>query len=163
MSKFRCQGTTLSNHNCIHGENKSELNSGNARHNPLSSSLLSENIKVKIQRTIILPVVLYGCETRSLRLREERRLRVFENRVLRKIYGTKKDEVIGEWRSLHNIIRVMKSRMRWTGHVARVGRGAYRVLVGKLEGKRPLATSRSRWEDNIKMHLPKAGCEHGLD
>ena len=69
--------------------------------NLLSSSLLSKNLKIKIYRTIILPVVLYGCETRSLTLREERRLRVFDNRVLR-IFGPKRDEVTGEWRKLHN-------------------------------------------------------------
>ena len=89
---------------------------------------------VKIYRTIILPVVLYGCETWSLTLREERRLRVFENRVLRRVFGPKRDGVTGEWRKLHNvklsdlyslpnIVRVVKSRrMRWTGHVARMGK-----------------------------------------
>ena len=99
--------------------------------NLLSSSLLSKNIKIKIHRTIILPVVLYGCETWSLTLREERRLRVFENRVLWKILMPKRDEVTGEWRILHsgelndpycspNNIAVIKSkRMRWAGHVAR--------------------------------------------
>jgi len=70
--------------------------------NLLSSSLLSKNLKIKIYRTIILPVVLYGCETWSLTLKEERRLRVFENRVLRKIFGPKRDEVTGEWKKLHN-------------------------------------------------------------
>ena len=88
---------------------------------------------MQIYRTIILPVVLYGCETRSLTLSEERRLRVFENRVLRKVFGPKRDEVTGEWRKLHNkelndlyslpnIVRVVKlRRMRWAGHVARMG------------------------------------------
>jgi hypothetical protein len=92
-----------------------------------------------------------GCETWSLTLREERRLRVFENRVLRRVFGPKRDEMIGEWRKLHNeelidlyslpnIVRLVKSRrMRWAGHVARTGedRGVHRVLVGKPEGKRP--------------------------
>ena len=68
----------------------------------MSSMLLSKNLKIKIYRTIILPVVLYGCETWSLTLREEHRLRVFENRVLRKVYGPRRDEVTGEWRKLHN-------------------------------------------------------------
>ena len=104
-------------------------------------------LKIKIYRTIILPAVLYGCETWSLTLREERRLRVFENRVLRIVFGPKRDEVTGEWRKLHNvelsdlyslpnIVRVVKSRrMRWAGHVARIGqvRGVHRVLVGKPE------------------------------
>jgi hypothetical protein len=107
--------------------------------------LLSKNLKIKIYRTIILPVVLYGYETWSLTLREERRLRVFENRVLRKVFGPKRDEVTGEWRKLHNkdlsdlyslpnTVRVVKSRrMRWAGHVAHMGegRGVHRVLVGK--------------------------------
>jgi hypothetical protein len=96
----------------------------------LSSRLLSKNVKIRIYKTIILPVVLYGCETWSLTLREEHRLRVFENRVLRGIFGPKRDEVIGGWRKLHNeelhnlyclpsIIRMVKSRrMRWAGHVA---------------------------------------------
>ena len=87
-------------------EIKSRLKSGNACYhsvqNLLSSSLLSKNLKIKIYRTIILPVVLYGCETWSPTLREERRLRVFENRVLRRIFGPKRDEVTGEWRRLHN-------------------------------------------------------------
>jgi hypothetical protein len=97
--------------------------------------LLSKKFKIKIYRTIILPVVLYGCETWSLTLREERRLMVFENRVLRRVFGPKRDEVRGEWRKLHNeelnslyslpnIVRVVKSRrMRWAGHVARMGEG----------------------------------------
>jgi len=117
----------------------------------LYSSLLSKNIKINIHRTIILPVVMYGCETWSLTLREERGLKVFENRVLRGIFGPKRNEVTGEWRKLHNeelndlycspnIVRVIKPRrMRWAGHVERKGerRGVYRVLVGKPEGKRP--------------------------
>jgi len=98
--------TTLINQNSIQEEIKSLLKSGNACYhslqNLLSSSLLSKNLKIKIYRTIILPVVLYGCETWSLTLREERRLRVFENRVLRRIFGPNRDEVTGEWRKLHN-------------------------------------------------------------
>jgi hypothetical protein len=132
----------------------------------LSSRLLSKNLKIKIYRSIILPVVLYGCETWSLTLREEHRLRVFENRVLR-VFGPKRNEVTGEWRKLHNeelndlyslpnIVRVLKSRrMRLAGHVTRMGedRGVHRVLVGKPEGKRPLGRPRRRWEDNVKMDL----------
>ena len=116
---------------------------------------------------------LYGCETWSLTLREERRLRVFENRVLRRIYELKRDEVTEEWRKLHNeelddlhsspkIIRAIKSRrMRWAGHVASMGesRGIYRVLVGKNEGKRPLGIPRRRWEGNIKTDLEEVECE----
>jgi len=117
-------------------------------------------------------VVLYGCETWSLTLREERRLRVFENRVLRRIFGSKRDEVTREWRKLHNeelnnlysspnIVRVIKSRrIRWAGHVARMGEGrsVYRVLVEKHEGRRPLGRPRRRWEDNIRMDLREVGC-----
>jgi len=116
-----------------------------------------------------LPVVLCGCETWSLTLREEHRLRVFENRVLRRIFGPKRDEVKGEWRNLHNeelnvlysspnIVRMIKSRrMRWAGSVARMwkGRGVYGVLVGKPAGKRPLGRPRRRWEDNIKRIFRK--------
>jgi hypothetical protein len=102
--------------------------------NLLSSSLLSKNIKIKIYRTIIMPVVLHGCETWSLTLREECRLRVVENRVLRRIFGPKRDEVTEEWRRLHNkelhalysspnIIRVIKSRrLQWARQVARMGK-----------------------------------------
>jgi len=128
----------------------------------VSSSLLTKNIKIKVYRTIILPVGWYGCETWSFILMEERRLRVFENRVLRRIFGPKEDDVTGEWRKLHNeefndlysspnIVRVMKAkRIRWAGHVARMGkwRGAYRVLVGETEGERLRQRPRHRWEDN---------------
>jgi hypothetical protein len=104
-------------------------------------------------------------------MKEEHRLRVFENRVLRRIFGPKRDEVTGEWRKLHNeelnglysvpnIVRVIKSRrMRWARQIARMGegRGVHRVLVGKPEGKRPLRRPRHRWEDNIKMDLQEVG------
>jgi hypothetical protein len=116
-------------------------------------------------------VVLYGCETWSLTLREELRLRVFENKVRRRIFGPKRDEVTGGWRELHNedlhglysspsIIGVIKARrMRWAGHVARMGevRGAHNILVGKPEGWSPLERPRHRWEDNIKMDLGEIG------
>ena len=116
-------------------------------------------------------MVLYGCETWSLTLREERKLRVFENMVLR-IFGPRRDEVTGEWRRLHNeelnglysspnIVWVIKSRrMRWAGHVAHMGeeRGVYRVLVGKPEGKKPLGRPRRRWVDNIRMDLREVEC-----
>jgi hypothetical protein len=116
-------------------------------------------------------VVLYGRETWSLTLREEHRLRVFENRVLRRIFGPKRDKVTGGWRKLHNeelhglysspsIVSVIKARrMRWAGHVARMRemRGAYNILVRRPEGRRPLGRLRRRWEDNIKMDLREIG------
>jgi len=103
---------------------------------------------------------------------EERKLRVFENMMLRRIFGPRRDEVTGEWRRLHNeelsdlysspnIVRVIKlRRIRWAGHVARMGEemGVYRVFVGKPEGKRPLERPSCRWVDNIRMDLQEVGC-----
>jgi hypothetical protein len=106
VSQFKYLGTTVTNQNLFQEEIKRRLNSGNACYhsvqNLLSSRLLSKNLKIRIYKMIILPVVLYGCETWSLTLREEHRLRVFENRALRRIFGQKRDEVTGEWRKLHN-------------------------------------------------------------
>jgi hypothetical protein len=113
---------------------------------------LYRNVKVKIYKTIIMPVVLYGCETWSLTLREEHSLRVFENRALRRILVPQRDEVTGEWRKLHSeklhnlyssqdiIMHIKSRRMRWAGHVTRVGeeRKVYKVLVVKPEGKNHL-------------------------
>jgi hypothetical protein len=142
----------------------------------LSSSLLSKSVKIKIYKTIVLPVILYGCETWSLTLRQDCRLRVFKNRVLRRIFGPKRDEATGEWRRLHNkelyalysspdITQVIKSirLRRWAGHVAHMGerRGAYRALVGKPEGRRPHRRPRRKWEYNIKMDLCEVGWGEG--
>jgi hypothetical protein len=176
VATFRYLGTTLTNQNDIHDEIKSTLNSGNACYysvkNLSSSRLISKNLKIKINKIVILPFMLYGCETWSLTLREEHRLRVFENRVLRRIFGPQREED-GPWRKMHNdelhslytspnIVRVIKSRrMRWAGHVARIGegRGVYRVLVGRPKGKIPLGRPWRRWENNIKMYLREIGID----
>jgi hypothetical protein len=133
----------------------------------LSSRLLSGNIKIKIYKTVILPIVLYSCETWSLTLKELYKLRVCEKKVLRRICQSKREEVVGGWRRLHNedlhnlyaspsIILVIKStRMKCAGHVACMEemRNAYNILVGKPEGKRPLGKPKRRWECNIRMDL----------
>jgi hypothetical protein len=153
--------TTVRNQNLIQEEIKRRLKSGNAWYhsvqNLLSSRLLSRNVNIRIYKTIILPVVLYGCETWSLTLREEHRLRVFENRVLRRIFGPKMDKVTEECIKLHNkelcdlyilpsVIRLIKSRrMRWAGNVARMGekRNVYRLL----------AQDRNRWRALVNSVL----------
>ena len=125
---------------------------------------------------MVIVLVLYGCETWLLTLTEERRLRVFENRVLRRKFVPKWDELTGEWRKMHNeeptdlcsspnIFWVTKSRrLRWLGHVTHMGesKGIYRVLVEKPEGRTPLGRPRCRSEDNIKMDLKEVGCG-GMD
>ena len=129
------------------------------------------NLKIKIYRNIILRVVLYGCETWSLTLREERRLKVFENRVLRRIFGRKRNEVTGEWRELHNeelndpyslpsIVggdKMEKNDMDAACSTYGERRGVYRGLMGKSKVRRPLRIPRHRWEDNIKMDLREVG------
>jgi hypothetical protein len=137
------------------------MNSGNVCYYSvqklLSSHLLSKDLKIRIHKTIILPMVLYGRETWSLTLSEEHKLRVLLNMVLKRIFGPKRVEVSGVWRKLHNdqlhnlysspsIIRMKKSRrMRWAGHVAH--------MVGNPERKRPLGRPRHGWVYNIKMDL----------
>ena len=150
VEEFKYLGTTLTNQKSIAEEIKSRLWPGNACYhtvqNLLSSRLLYKNLKIKIYRNIILPVVLYGFENWSMILREERKLRVYENIVLRRIFGLRRDEVTGEWRRLHNeelndlylspnIVLVIKSRrMRWAGHVARMGEE--RGCIGSWWGNR---------------------------
>jgi len=143
VEQFKYLGTTLTNHNSIQVEIKSRLKSGNACYhsvqNLLTSGLLSKNLNIKIHRTIILSLVLYGCETWSLISRVERRLRVFENRVLRRIYGPKRDDITGEWRKLHNeelndfcsaanIIQVIKKNEM--GRTCGMYRGENRCIQG---------------------------------
>jgi hypothetical protein len=128
-----------------------------------------------MHRTIIFPVVLYGYETWSLTLREERMLRVFENRVLRRIFGLKRDEVTGDWRKLHNeelidmfcspnIVRMIKSRrMGWVVHVTRMekSRGVIRVLVGKSGGNSPLGRHKRRWGIILRLIFRKSDMGKG--
>jgi hypothetical protein len=179
VEEFKHLGTTLTDQNSYQEEIKSRLKLGNSCYhsvqNLVSSSLLSKNLKIKIYRALILPVVLYGCETWSLTLRENRTTRMFENRSLRRVFGPRRDEVTGEWRKLHNeelnnlysvpnIVRVVNSRrIKWAGHVARmeVERLVHRVLLGNPEGKRPLGRPRRRWEDNSKMDVQEAGGGRG--
>jgi hypothetical protein len=125
VSQYNYLGTTVTNQNLIQEEIKRRLNSGNACYhsvqNLLLSRLLSKDLKIGMYKTIMLPVVLYGCETWSLTLRKEHRLRVFENRLLRSLFGLKRDLATGEWRKVHNeelldlysspsIIRIIKTR-----------------------------------------------------
>jgi hypothetical protein len=185
VEQFKYLGTILTYQNFIHEEIKSRLKSENAcchsAQKLLLSTFLSKNVKIKIYRTIMLPVVLYGCETWSLTLREECRLRVFVDRMLRKVFEPKKDEVTGEWRRLHNkelyalysspnIFQVIKSRrLISVGHVARMGgsRCTYRVLMGKPEGRRPLERPRpgriilkrifKKWDEGHRLDCGGSG------
>jgi len=163
VNEFKHSGTTLTNRNSIQEQITSRVKSGNvcfhSVHYLLSSSLLSKNLKFNTYRTIILPVVLYGCETWLLTLGEECRMRVLENRMLRRIFGPKRDKVKGEWRTQYNeelndlyfsprIVQVIKlTRMKWAGHAGHMveKRAIYRVFVGKPVGKSPLGRPRRRW------------------
>jgi hypothetical protein len=175
VQNFRYFGRTLTGQNSIHEEIKGRLKSGNAWchsvQNLLSSGLLSKNIKIKIHGSVILPITLHGCETWSLTCTEKHRLRVFNNRILRKIFGPKNDKATGMEKtnkeeldnvySPPNIIQVIKSRrMIWVGQVVHMeDKGVpHRVLVGRPKGKRPLGRPRHRWENNIKMDLKEVGC-----
>jgi hypothetical protein len=128
---------------------------------------LSKNSKIKIYKTLILPFVLYGCETWSPTQKEEHRLRVFENRVLRRIFGPVREEVAGACRrvdivELNNLYILVESRwMRCVGHVAFMGemRNAYKIFIRKHERKRPHGRARHRWEVNISMDLREMGCK----
>ena len=153
VEKLKYLGVIVTNKNDIREEIKRRINMYNTFYYSLekilSTHVLSRKLEVNTYKTIILPVALYGCGTWSLTLKEEHRLSVFENKVLRKIFWAKTDEITGEWRNLHyfelnfspNIIRNLKSRqLRWAGLVIRMelSRNAYRVLVGKPESKRHL-------------------------
>ena len=145
---------------------------GNACYYSLEKILLPRLLSKKL-KTIILPVVLYVCETWFLTLREEKRFGLLENKVLKKIFGVKRDEITEEWRKLHNaeihilnsspnIITNLKSRrLRWAGHVALMeqSRNSYWVLVAKPVGKRPIERPRRRFKDNIKIDLRDVGCD----
>jgi hypothetical protein len=143
VAKFRYSRTEVTNQNCIYKGTKRILNSGNACYlpvkNPLSSHLLFKNLKIIYTR--VLSVLLYGCETWSLTLRKEQ-IEVFEKRVLKRIFGPKREETAGGQRRLHNeeLVRVMKSwRMRWARQVESMGeiRNTYKIFFGKPREKRP--------------------------
>jgi hypothetical protein len=170
VAKLKYLGKTVINQTFIHEEIRSILNSDNACYhsiqNLLSSRLLCKNVKIETY----IPVVLYGCEPWFSILKEEYGLPVFENRVLRRIFGPKRDEMVGGWRKLHNeklhnlysspnIISMIKSRsMIWAGHVARTEeqRNSYRIL-GKPEGKGLPGRPRLRWKDSIKTDIKEVG------
>jgi hypothetical protein len=161
----------VTNLNYIHEEIKGISRSASYRSVLSHFHFLSKHLKIRIYKTINLSIVSYGHETYSLTLREEHRLRVFENRVLGRMFGPKRKEVAGGWRRLHNVelhnlhasphvITVIRlRRVRRVGHEARMGvlRYTYINLVGKHEGKRILVRSRHRWEDIIIMDIRKTG------
>jgi hypothetical protein len=160
-------GTTVTNQNFIQDYIKWRLNSGDICYhsvqNLLFSRLLCKDLKNRIYKATVLPAVLYGCETWCLTLREEHRTRVFENRVLRRIFGPKRDEVTEGWGKRHNgqlhNLHCSSRRMRWAGHVARMGRkrNTCRTLVGPLEENRPVGRPSRTRADNIKMDVKGLG------
>ena len=169
-------GTTLTNQNPIQEEIKSRMNSGNACYhlmqNLLSSAFISKYLKITTYRTIILPNV-YWCETWSLTLREERRMRVSEKMVLRRIFGPKRDEETGRGKNYMRSLMICTPHQMvvgWSNQEERDerdmwhvwGRGVYGVSVRRPEGKRQLGRPKHRWEDNIKMDLQEVGCG-GMD
>jgi hypothetical protein len=173
LEAWQYLGKTVTNKNFIHEKIKSRLNSGNVCYhsdqNLLPSYLLSKKLKMNIYKIIILPV-LYGCEAWSLRLREVHRLKVFENTVLRKIFGSMREKVVGGWRRLHNkvlcnfyasqnIVRVIKSRwLWWMGNVAHMEemRSAYKILAKNMKERYHLEDTH-RWKDNIRMDVKEIG------
>ena len=163
----------MTNKISIREEIKGILKAGNSyyysAHTLLSSGLHSKNLKIKINKIITFAVVLYGCETWSLILRDISNVKVSENRILRRIFGPKRD-ANGEWRRFHNEelhslyrspnVRVIKSRrLRWAGHVARIEEdgSAFKILIGKRTGRRPLRRPWRIWEVNIRMNLKEIG------
>ena len=180
VDKFKYLGVTVTNTNDICGEIKRRINMGNACYYSLekilSSHLLSKKLKVNTCKTIILLSVLYGCETWSLTLREEHRLRVFENKVLRKIFGAKRYEITGKWRQLHNaelhtlysspiIIRNLKlRRLRWAGHLARLGNACCysleKILSSHLLSKKLKVNTYKTIIIPRVLHVVKLGLSH---
>ena len=176
VEKFKYLGSVITRKNEIQEEIKARLKAGNACYFSVStllrSRILSRNIKLRIYKTIILPTVLYGCETWPLTLKDEQRLKVFENKVLRKIFGPKKDESTGEFRRLHNaelrsmhpvnIIEVISSRrLKWACKVVGLSneRIPKKLINAEPTGKRPRGRPKRRWEDSIKSDLMNLGLE----
>ncbi|KAJ4444030.1 hypothetical protein ANN_05819 [Periplaneta americana] len=171
VEQFKYLGATVTNINDTREEIKHRINMGNACYYSVGklslSSLLSKKLEVRIYKTVILPVVLYGCETWTLTLKEKHRLRVFENKVLRKIFGAKRDEVTGEWRKLHNkelhalysspdIIRNIKSmRLRWAEHVAQAS--CIPVSAASDDSNITLVV-----KTDLKAHVKPCRCEFDL-
>jgi hypothetical protein len=149
VAQFKYLGMTVTDQNLIQVEIKSKLNLDYAYYhsvqNLVSSHLLSKNVKIRIYKTIILPMVLYRCETWYLTLKEEHRLRVLGNRLLRRISGPKRDEVKGGWRKLHN------------EDLHNFYSSPSIITMIKPKGKRPLGRPRHRWVENIKMDLREIG------
>jgi hypothetical protein len=172
MEQFKYLETPATNHNLIQEKIKWRLNSSNVCFHSvqslLSSRLLTKNVKITLYTTTVLAVVLYGCETWSLTLREEHRLRVFEVRALRRIFGLKRSEVVGRWRELLHTLYASPNVIGLVKHDdmggARSTNGGeeeeciYMLLVRKSEGNRPLGRKRRRWVDNIEIDLGEIRC-----
>ena len=178
VSQFKYLGSTVHSKNIIEREVTLRIGAGSrcswALDKIIKSRGISRRTKVQVYTAIIRPIVLYGSETWQLTKELERRLEVFERTILRRIFGPVRDEVTGEWRWRHNqelmdlaripvITSIQRSyRLRWAGHVARMGdeRTPKRVMMGQLQGRRPLGRPKKRWSDNLREDLQQLGVDH---